>query len=161
QLDEIDDLLLEDPQPDALASIHSLKKEIQYLRKICVPLREATHGLIRGDSELIMEETQLFLKDLLDHITHAVESLESARDTLTSMGEFYMSMVSLRMNQIMHVLTVMASIFIPLTFVTGIYGMNFTRIPELQWDYGYLYVWCLMLGMAGLILLFFKKQKWL
>lgn len=153
--------LLNNPTADSLSKIHALKQEAMLLRKALWPLREVVATLIKGESGLIQEETIIFLRDLQDHILQALDATETARDVLSSMTDLYMSSVSHRLNETMKVLTVMASVFIPLTFIAGIYGMNFEVMPELHWKYGYAFVWLLMVIVATLTLFILKRKKWL
>ena len=160
-IETIDDEVMSSPTPATLRKIHALKKDVQTLRRYTTPLREINRVLLKGESELLEDNILMFFRDLQDHVLHAIDALESARDNLSGMSDFYMSTVSNNMNHIMKVLTIIASLFIPLTFIAGVYGMNFEVIPELKWRYGYLYVWLLMLGLAGGILVLFRHKKWI
>jgi magnesium transporter len=134
---------------------------MNFFRKSIRPVREAIIQLSKLDSELIREQTVPFLKDLQDLITHAAEAIDTYRDMLSDQFNLYNSVISNRLNDIMKVLTVFAAIFIPLTFITGIYGTNFDYLPELHFKYSYLVFWLVMIAIAIVMLLFFKKKKWL
>ncbi len=149
------------PSPPTLRSIHRLKTEMLFLRKSVWPLREVISGLERGGSPLICESTGMYLRDVYDHTIQVADTMETFRDMLSGMIDTYLSSVSNRMNEVMKVLTIIATIFIPLTFVAGIYGMNFQYMPELRWPWAYFGV----LGLMGVIVLlmirYFKRKDWL
>jgi magnesium transporter len=132
-----------------------------YLRKSVWPLREVISRLERAESALIKESTGIFLRDVYDHTIQVVDTVETYRDMLSGMLDMYLSSVSNRMNEVMKVLTIIATIFIPLTFIAGIYGMNFRYMPELEWRPGYFAILGLMLAIAILMAIFFRKKKWL
>lgn len=144
-----------------LTAIHHYKRELLLMRRAVWPLRDLVNQLQKEDSSLIDEGTRIYLRDLHDHTVQVIDTLEIFRDTLTGLQELYMSSVSIRMNEIMKVLTIMASVFIPLTFIAGIYGMNFAYMPELQWRWGYFAAWGLMLGCAIAMLTYFRHKSWL
>lgn len=144
-----------------LQEIQGLKKQLINLKKSIYPLREAILILQRGDSKLIKQNTIRYLRDVYEHIIQVIDSIEAQRDMLSSIMDLYHSVVSHKMNQVMQVLTIIATIFIPLTFVAGIYGMNFANMPELQWKYGYFAVWGIMLVLVLFMIRFFKKKNWL
>ena len=137
------------------------KREMNFLRKSVRPAREAIIQLSKLDSELIREQTIPFLKDLQDLITHAAEAIDTYRDMLSDQLNLYNSVISNRMNDIMKVLTIFAAIFIPLTFIAGIYGTNFEYLPELHFKYSYFVFWGVMITVAAVMLLFFRRKKWL
>ncbi|MGD8449784.1 MAG: CorA family divalent cation transporter, partial [Desulfobacterales bacterium] len=116
---------------------------------------------IRGELSLVHEQTIVFFKDVYDHTIQIVDTIESYRDVLSGMLDLYLSTISNRMNEVMKVLTIIATIFIPITFVAGIYGMNFKYMPELEWQWGYLAVWSIIVGIALLMIVFFRRKKWL
>jgi len=161
EIEALEDQLVTNPSRNSLAAIQHLKREILYLRKSVWPLREAVSGLLRGDSALVRDGTRIFLRDVYDHTIQVIDNVETYRDMLSGMLETYLSSVSNRMNEVMKVLTVIATIFIPLTFIAGIYGMNFQHMPELKWRYGYFIIWGIMALIAGFMLVQFKKKKWL
>jgi len=131
------------------------------LLKSVWPLREAVSALERSDSSLIQETTRIYLKDVYDHTIQVIDTVETFRDMLSGMLDVYLSSISNKMNEIMKVLTIIATIFIPLTFIAGVYGMNFENMPELKWDWGYRVVWFVMLLMGISMLAYFRKKKWL
>jgi magnesium transporter len=160
-IEELEEELMTLPTPETLERIHHMKKEMIYLRKQVWPLREVVSGLRRGEISLIHQSTNIFLADLYDHTIQVIDTIESLRDLLSGMVDLYLSTVSHRMNEVMKVLTIMATIFIPLTFVAGIYGMNFKYMPELEWRWGYFLALSFMVGMAALMIFYFRKRKWL
>ena len=160
RIEEIETDLMEDPYPEILTEIYAMKRELLYVRKAVWPLREAISLLQRGESELIQDSTQVYLRDLYDHTIQVIDTIESFRDMLSSVQDLYLSSLGNKTNQVMKVLTIIATIFIPITFVAGIYGMNFEVIPELKWRYGYAAVWTIMMGMVVAMLAFFRKKRW-
>jgi magnesium transporter len=161
QLSQLEEDLLQDPDQTALGRIHHFKRQLMLLRKSVWPLREVISNLYKEESSLIKEDTQIYLRDLYDHTIQVLDTVEIFRDTVSGLQDLYMSAVGNRMNEIMKVLTIMASIFIPLTFIAGIYGMNFDYIPELKWQWGYFAVWGIMILSAVCMLIYFKRKKWL
>jgi magnesium transporter len=160
-LEELEEELLANPKPRTLQTIHGLKQEMIYLRKQAWPIRELTNNLVKSESPLIQDPTGIFLNDVYDHTIQVMDTIESYRDILSGMLDLYMSTLSNRMNEVMKVLTIIATIFIPITFLAGVYGMNFQYMPELAWRWGYLAIWVVMIGVAGIMLFYFKKKKWL
>ncbi|MGV8058720.1 MAG: magnesium/cobalt transporter CorA [Smithellaceae bacterium] len=146
--------------PVTLQAIHDLKRELILLRKSLWPLREAISSLERSDSQLISESTRIYFKDIFDHVIAIIDSLETFRDMLSGMLDIYLSSVSNKLNEVMKVLTVIATIFMPLTFLAGVYGMNFKFMPELEWRWGYFGVLGIMLLVALSMIYYFKKKKW-
>lgn len=161
QIEILEDGIAEDPEMDVLHAIHALKREVIYLRKQVWPLREFVNRLIKEETELVQEGTYLFLGDVYDHVVQVIDTIESYRDLLGGLLDLYLSMVSNRMNEVVKVLTIIATIFIPITFVAGIYGMNFKNMPELEWPWGYGLVWALIAGIAMVMIIYFKKKRWL
>lgn len=162
RIDTLEEQLIAEPRRELLGEIHGLKREMIELRKSVWPLREVVSGLERSESPLIKESTGLFLRDLYDHAIQVIDTVESFREMLSSMVETYLSSLSNRMNEIMKVLTIISTIFIPITFLVGLYGMNFTRqMPEFGWRWGYVFVLALIVGSVGGMLAFFRKRKWL
>ncbi len=153
--------LVEKPSPKTLEEIHALKRELLFMRKSVWPLREVISGLQRGESALFEEHTLIYLRDVYDHSIQVIDTVETFRDMISGMLDIYLSSVSNRMNEVMKVLTIIATIFIPLTFVAGIYGMNFQYMPELRWSWGYFGALGVMgLAVVGMIL-YFKRKRWL
>ncbi len=161
QIEQLEDELVTDPTPETLHKIHEFKREMILLRKSIWPLREVLSGLQRDETPLVSAATGVFFRDVYDHTIQVIDTVETLRDIIAGQLDLYLSSISNRMNEVMKVLTIIATIFIPLTFVAGIYGMNFEFMPELHWRWGYFAVWGLMLGMGGLMFLFFRKKRWL
>lgn len=161
QIDQIEDEIFTDPQPTILEHIFSVKRALLGLRRSLLPQREVLNKLARGDFDLIPEHERVYFRDVYDHMVRMQEINESLRDLVSGALETYLSMVNNRMNEIMKVLTIIATIFIPLSFFTGIYGMNFAFMPELQWRGGYF----MLLSFLGMIfigmLIFFKRKRWI
>jgi len=160
-LEDLHEEVTGEPTDDTLKGIHSAKRELIFLRKSVWPLREAINNLARTDFDYMSDATRLYLRDVYDHTIQVIDTLESFRDLASGMLDTYLTSISNRMNEVMKVLTIIATIFIPLTFIAGIYGMNFEYMPELQWKWAYPAVWALMLGLAGLMLVFFKRKNWI
>ncbi|MDI6854681.1 MAG: magnesium/cobalt transporter CorA [Deltaproteobacteria bacterium] len=160
-IEEMEEELVSRPDPQTVHQIHRLKRVMIILRRAVWPLREVLSQLERQESPLIQEGTSLYIKDVYDHIIQVIDTIETFRDMLSGMLDVYLSSVSNRLNEVMKVLTIIATIFIPLTFIAGIYGMNFKYMPELDWRWGYFVV----LGFMGAVflgmLLFFRKKKWI
>ena len=156
-----DSLLVMEPARDTLYRIQRLKKQIIDMRRHVSPVRELMAAMLRSESDLIDPKTHIYLRDVSDHVIRVIESIELYRDTLTGLLDIYLSSVNNKMNQIMKVLTVFASIFIPLTFITGIYGMNFESMPELHWKWAYPALWGVFATVTVVLLVYFKKKKWL
>ncbi len=161
KVEEIEEELVNDPSRKTLQEIHVMKREMIYLRKSVWPLREVISGLTRTESKLISESTGIFLRDVYDHTVQVIDTVETYRDMLSGMLDIYLSSISNRMNEVMKVLTIIATIFIPLTFIAGIYGMNFKVMPELEWRWGYFIVLGVMAGLAVWMVIYFKRKKWM
>jgi magnesium transporter len=161
KIEEIEDNVVHNPTPEILKTIHGMKRELIFLKKSVWPLREVISNLNRAESNLIKKSILIFIRDLYDHTIQVIDTIETFRDMNSGMLDIYMSSVSNRMNDVMKVLTIFAAIFIPLTFIAGIYGMNFQYMPELGWKWGYFTVIGLM-GIVGITLLFyFRLKKWI
>jgi magnesium transporter len=161
RIDALEEQLVAEPRRELLGEIHRLKREMIELRKSVWPLREVVSGLERSESPLIRKSTGVFLRDLYDHGIQVIDTVESFREMLSSMVETYLSSLSNRMNEIMKVLTIISTIFIPITFLVGLYGMNFVHFPEIKWRWGYAFVWVLIIGSVGGMFAFFRRKKWL
>ena len=161
QIEDMEEEILENAVPAVMEKINAFKHEMNFIRKSVRPAREAIIQLSKLDSELIHEQTVPFLKDLQDLITQAAEAIDTYRDMLSDQLNLYNSVMSNRMNDIMKVLTIFAAIFIPLTFIAGIYGTNFEYLPELKFKYSYFFFWGVMIAVAAAMLVFFRKKKWL
>ncbi len=160
-IEDLQEQVLSDPGPETLQDIHQAKRDMVFFRKSVWPLREAIGTLGRDDSPLITESVRPYLRDIYDHTIQVIETVETFRDLVSGTLEVYLSSVSNRMNEVMKMLTIIATIFIPLTFVVGIYGMNFRYMPELEWRWGYFAVWGIMVLVAAVMLIGFRKKKWL
>ena len=154
------DLVLK-PIPRTLQMLHHVKREVIFLRKATWPLREVVSALERGESSLVKGSTRTYLRDVYDHTIQVIDTIETYRDILSGMLDIYLSSMSNRLNEVMKVLTIIATIFMPLTFIAGVYGMNFTYMPELKWRWGYPLILLLMLAVGILMLVYFKRKKWL
>ena len=161
QVEELEDQVIDAPGPDTLARMHHYKREMLLLRKSIWPLRELLSRLARDENPLISEETRLYLRDVYDHVVHVMDSIDTIRELLVSMLDLYLSSVSKRTNEIMKVLTIFASLFMPLTFIVGVYGMNFDVMPELRWAWGYPAVMLLMLVLVVGLLVLFRRRRWI
>jgi len=160
-IEDLEEKVLQASTTNELQQIQSQKRELMRLRKSINPLREAVLSLKKDANDFIGESTLRYLNDVYEHIIQVNDALETQREMVASVMDLYHSEVSNKMNQIMKVLTIIATIFIPLTFVAGIYGMNFDFMPELHWDYGYLYVWIVMVVIIIAMIAYFKKKRWL
>ncbi len=161
RVETLEDELMTDPTPETLETIHHLKRELIFLRKSVWPLRELIAGLERGESSLFEQGTTVYLRDVYDHTIQVIDTVETLRDMASGMLDVYLSSVSNKMNEVMKVLTIIATIFIPMTFIAGIYGMNFEFMPELKWHWGYPLVWAIVVVMGICMLIYFRKRKWL
>ncbi len=161
RIEYIEDELIDKPSPDKLQVIHTLKRELIFLRKSVWPLRELISGLERSESPLIADTTPIYLRDVYDHTIQVIDTVESHRDMVSGMLDTYLSSVSNRMNEVMKVLTIIATIFIPITFVAGIYGMNFVNMPELAWPWGYFGALGVMGCIGATMVIYFKRKGWL
>ena len=161
QVEDLEEAVVRQANPKTLQTVHHFKYEMIILRKSLWPLRELVARLERRESNLIGEVTAVYLQDVYDHTIIAIDTVETYRDILSGMLDIYLSSVSNRLNEVMKVLTIIATIFMPLTFLAGVYGMNFKYMPELEWHYGYFLVVAVMAVVAGVMLLAFKKKKWI
>jgi magnesium transporter len=167
-LDKINDLIeyLEDemlihPRPAILEDIYELRRNLMFMHKSVFPLREMIRSLRRLDSLLVRPSTRFYLEDVHDHVMHIMDSIDVYRDMVTSMLDTYLSSISNKLNDVMRILAIFTSIFIPLTFITGVYGMNFSFMPEKDWKFGYFFTWGVMITIAITMLMFFRRKKWL
>jgi len=160
-VDSVEEELLANTTKETLSSIQKIKRELIYIRKSVSPLREMLTSLLRSESELINEHTEIYFRDVYDHAIRINESIESYRDMLSGLLDVYMSNVSNKMNEVMKILTVFAAIFIPLTFIAGIYGMNFEFMPELKLRWAYPALWVVFFAIPIILVIVFKKKKWL
>jgi magnesium transporter len=161
KIEFLEEEVVTQPGPETLQTIHHLKREMIFLRKGVWPLREVISGLERGESSLIKESTRIYLRDVYDHTIQTIDTIETYRDMVSGMLDIYLSSISNRLNAVMKVLTIIATIFMPLTFLAGIYGMNFKYMPELEWRWGYPVVWFAVVLISVSMLIYFKRKKWL
>jgi magnesium transporter len=167
-LEDMEERVIDFAEQDALKELHVIKRELMGLRRALWPQRDVLGELSRGRVENLSDNTQIYLRDCYDHSLHIMDMLETAREMLLSLHDLYLSSISHRLNEVMRILTVIATIFIPLTFITGIYGMNFETgpdrpwsMPELAWRYGYLLALGIMVVVALAMVAYFKRKKWL
>lgn len=161
KIEELEDRIYTDSSKNYSQEIQTLKKEVIQVRRSIFPLREVVNKLEKVDSHLIANKTQLFVRDLYDHTIQVIETVEVYRDTITGLMDMNSTNIANRMNEVMKVLTIIATIFIPMTFLAGIYGMNFDYIPELKVEHGYYYFWGAMALIFIASIVYFKRKKWL
>jgi magnesium transporter len=167
EIESMEDELVANPEPEDLETLHDLKREMIYIRKAVWPLREVIGGLDRLESDLIHDYTGMYLRDLYEHTIQVIDTVETYRDMVSGLLDIYLSSISNKMNQVMKVLTIIATIFIPLSFLAGVYGMNFDtsaspfNLPELGMRYGYIGFWAVALIVGIGLLIFFRRKRWL
>jgi len=161
RIEAVENNISNSPKPGDLAEVHQLRREIVYLRRNIWPLRDVVAGLDRTESELVHEETRVYLRDLHDHVVQVVESLENFRDVVASLQDLYVSALGQRTNEVIRVLTVISTIFVPLTFLAGVYGMNFRHLPELEWRWGYAGFWIVSVVVVIGLLGFLRRRGWI
>ncbi len=161
KLEELQENLVQNPTNETLEEIYDFKKKILKIRKATWPLREVISQLSKRDSEFITESSIIYFRDVNDHIFHIIDTIETYREMASGLIDLFMSSISNRMNEIMKVLTIIATIFIPLTFIAGLYGMNFQFMPELAWKWGYLTIISVMFVIAIGMVIFFRRKKWI
>jgi magnesium transporter len=160
-IEEVEEKVITNPEVQTVHDIHFLKRELIFLRKAVWPLREVISRLERAEPPLIKGDTKIYLRDIYDHTIQVIDTIETYRDMVSGMIDIYLSGISNRMNAVMKVLTIIATIFMPLTFLAGVYGMNFKHMPELDWAWSYPALWAVMILISISMLLFFKRKKWL
>lgn len=160
RIEAIEEKVVKNPVPKTLQVIHDLKRDMLFMRKAIWPLREAVNGFVKSESALIKKNTEIYFRDVYDHTIQVIDTVETFRDMVSGMLDIYLSSLSNRMNEVMKVLTMFAAIFIPLTFIAGVYGMNFKYMPELDWKWGYFAVLGLMATMGLSMAVYFKRKKW-
>ncbi|HEY3347648.1 MAG TPA: magnesium/cobalt transporter CorA [Nitrospirota bacterium] len=161
RLDDLEEAVVGAPTRETVREIQALKKEMVFLRRSIWPLREVISGLLRSETGLIADGTHIYLRDVYDHTVHIMDTVETFRDMLSGMLDIYLSSLSNRMNEVMKVLTIIATIFIPLTFLAGVYGMNFKYLPELELHWGYFAFWGICFATAVGMIIYFKRKHWL
>jgi magnesium transporter len=160
RIETLDDEVINNPERSQIESIYNLRNLLLMMRRSIWPLREIVNQLIKDDSDLLDESIEPYLRDIYDHTIHITESIEQQREITNGLMEIYLSMMSNKMNEVMKVLTVIATIFIPLTFIVGIYGMNFPNMPEMNWPWAYFAVWGVMVAVVVVMLIYFRKKNW-
>ncbi len=161
EIETLEDRLVADPRPQTLKGIQRLRKKMLIFRKSVWPLREVILHLERSESSLVHKTTEIFFRDVYEHTIQVMDTIETHRDMLSGMLDIYLSSISNRLNEVMKVLTIIATIFIPLTFIAGVYGMNFEFLPEVKWRYGYAFAWAIMITVAAIMIYYFRKKKWI
>jgi magnesium transporter len=164
RLEEIHEQIAEQPTPEVLEQIHAIRSDLTAIRRVLWPMRDVMNVLVRDGLPQLAEDTRPYLRDCYDHVVSLIDLLQSGRESAAGLMEFYASSIGNRMNEVMKVLTVFAALFIPLTFVAGLYGMNFNpetsplNMPELNWYWGYPFAWALMILIGVVMLLFFWRK---
>jgi magnesium transporter len=161
RMDALETDILDDPQRDSLDKIHEIKRDMLMLRSVAWPVRELVLSLQRDPHECVSDVTRVYLRDLYDHVVQVIEIIETYRERGSDLTDSYMSRVSNRMNEVMKVLTIIGTIFIPLTFLAGVYGMNFRHFPELDLGWAYPAFWIICVVVAGVMLFLFRRKDWL
>ena len=161
EIEDLEEELVVNPAQDSIHKINRLKKDMIIIRKSVWPLREVINNLERSESKLIKASTTIYLRDVYNHTIQVIDTLETSRDIITGMIDIYLSGLSYKMNEIMKVLTLIATIFIPLTFIVGLYGMNFRNLPGIEWEFGFFSVMIVMVIMVGGMLVYFRTKKWI
>jgi magnesium transporter len=161
KIEVLQEEVLSQPTPETLQVIQGTKRDMLFLRKSVWPLREAINALQRGESSLVTDNVSIYLRDVHDHTIQVIDTIETFRDMISGTLDVYLSSVSNKMNEVMKVLTIIATIFMPMTFIAGIYGMNFKYMPELDWHWAYPVIWAVIIVLGVLMLMGFKRKKWL
>jgi len=161
EIDKTENELMDDPKKEILNRIYSLKRQIVFFRNTVWPVRDIANTLSRGEIKLIDQKTSYYFRDIYDHSIQVIELIETYRDTISGMMDIYLSSISSKTNEVMKILTIFSAIFIPLTFLAGVYGMNFIYFPELKWRYGYLGFWIVSILITAAMIKYLKSKKWL
>jgi len=161
KVEEIEEDIINNSDKKSLLELYHLKREMIYLRKQVWPLRDMINNMIRSETHLMNPSTDIYLRDLSDHVTRIIDTVETYRDLLSGIMDIYLSTNANKMNEVMKVLTIMSSIFIPVTFIAGVYGMNFDNMPELKTQNGYYFIWAVMISIIIGLLIYFKRRKWM
>jgi magnesium transporter len=161
EMEKMEDSLVGNPKQEIIRRLYDLKRQMIYLRKAVWPMRDMVNNIERSESELMTPATLVYLRDAHDHIVRVIDTVETYRDLLSGMIDLYMTSQSNRMNEVMKTMTIITTIFVPLTFIVGVYGMNFDIMPELQTEFGYYVVWLVMIIIVVLLFIFFRVKKWL
>ncbi|MBK7666696.1 MAG: magnesium/cobalt transporter CorA [Sphingobacteriaceae bacterium] len=160
-VEDIEEDIIANAGKESLLKLYELKREMIYLRKQVWPMRDMISNMVRSETKLINPSTDIYLRDLQDHVTRIIDTVETYRDLLSGIMDIYLSTNANKMNEVMKVLTIMSSIFIPVTFVAGVYGMNFEYMPELKSPYGYIATWGVMLSIMIGLIIYFRRKKWM
>ena len=160
KIEHVENKLISSPTQKTLKTIYDLKRNMLYMRKSTWPLREVISRLERGEIALINDSTRIYIRDIYDHIIQVIDTIETFRDMLSGMIDIYLSSMTHRLNEVMKILTIISTIFIPITFIASIYGMNFRFMPEISWKWGYLVVWAIILFIIIYMIIYFKRKKW-
>ena len=161
KIEFLEEELIADPSKETMQQLHYMKREMIFVRKAVWPMRELVNNMERSETKLIKPTTDIYLRDVHDHVVRVSDTVETYRDLLSGMMDIYLSSVSNRMNEVMKVLTIITTIFVPVTFIAGVYGMNFDFMPELHWKWGYPATWLVMLTIMISLVVYFRKRKWL
>jgi magnesium transporter len=161
KIEEIEEDVINNSDKKSLLELYHLKREMIYLRKQVWPLRDMFNNMVRSETHLMNPTTDIYLRDLSDHVTRIIDTVETYRDLLSGIMDIYLSTNANKMNEVMKVLTIMSSIFIPVTFIAGVYGMNFDNMPELRTQNGYYFIWAVMISIITGLLIYFKRRKWM
>ncbi|GAA5032364.1 cobalt/magnesium transport protein CorA [Marivirga lumbricoides] len=161
ELEEIEERIMLEGRKRDFSMLYELKREMIHIRRSVWPLREVVSKLERDDIKLVKKSTRVYIRDVYDHTIQAIDSVETYRDFISSLSDLYQSVISNKLNEVMKTLTILSAIFIPLTFIAGVYGINFENVPEFSWDYGYAYFWGLIIVVGGLTGLIFKIKRWI
>jgi magnesium transporter len=166
-IEALEEDVIKNPTTQTIQLIHRLKREMIYLRRSVWPMREVVMGMERSDSPLVQEQTRLYLRDVYDHTVHIIDTMETYRDVISGLLDIYLSSINNKLNEVMRILTVIATLFMPLTFLAGVYGMNFHtdkspyNMPELTWYLGYPLFWFVCIIISAAMLVYFKRKKWI
>jgi len=160
QIEQIEEDIYQNPSSKEFQKIQRIKKELIFLRKALYPLRDALSKLIKDESGFIESQNARYFSDIYDHVVHLIDSMDTYKDLTTSLMDIHINTLNTKMNEVMKVLTVISTIFMPLTFIAGVYGMNFHYMPEIPWKWGYPVVWGIMILIGGAMLRYFKFKKW-
>lgn len=161
KIEVLEEELISDPSKETMQQLHHMKREMIFVRKAVWPMRELINNLERSETELITPSTDIYLRDVHDHTIRVIDTVETYRDLLSGMMDIYLSSVSNKMNEVMKVLTIITTIFVPVTFIAGVYGMNFDYMPELHSKWGYPLTWAVMIILILSLLIYFRRKKWL
>jgi magnesium transporter len=161
QIDDIENMIRTNTSDESFQKIQTIKKELIYLHKALYPLRDALGKILKDESDFIREDNMPYFRDVYDHVIHLIDSLDAYRDLTAGLTDQYMNIQNTKLNEVIRLLTIISTIFIPLTFIVGVYGMNFDYFPELHWRHGYATVWVVMLTIAAGMLAFFRYKRWI